>query len=99
MRNLATLPKAHLHLHLDGAIRERTLRDLCAQRGAEPPELPIAESYRSFEVFMDAITKCHETLCFPDNLARIVSEVIEEQQQMGRCGSRYRCGQASFVGD
>ena len=28
MRNLATLPKAHLHLHLEGAMRPSTLADL-----------------------------------------------------------------------
>src|SRR5580704_12578252 len=77
MRDLAALPKAHLHLHLDGAIRESTLHELCEQRGLEPPPLPQG-SYESFGVFMDTIAACHDALSSPDSLRRIVNEVIDD---------------------
>jgi adenosine deaminase len=77
-RSLAALPKAHLHLHLDGAIRERTLRELSAQRGADPPVLPRGKRYPSFDVFMQAITACHDVLSSAAGLSRIVSEVVED---------------------
>jgi adenosine deaminase len=32
-RDLASLPKAHLHLHLDGAMRRSTLMELAAAAG------------------------------------------------------------------
>lgn len=39
-RDLSTLPKAHLHLHLIGSMRPRTLADLAARNGERlPPEL------------------------------------------------------------
>ena len=52
MRALAALPKAHLHLRLDGALRESTLNELCEQRDLEHPPLPKG-SYKSFGVFID----------------------------------------------
>jgi adenosine deaminase len=78
MRDLAALPKAHLHLHLDGAVREDTLRDLCAARGVEAPKLPLGQTYPSFAVFMDGITACHDVLSVPANLVRIVGEVVQD---------------------
>jgi adenosine deaminase len=78
MRDLVALPKAHLHLHLDGAVREHTLRDLCTSRGVEAPELPLGRTYGSFAVFMDAITACHDVLSDPDNLVRVMGEIIED---------------------
>jgi adenosine deaminase len=78
MRSLAALPKAHLHLHLDGAIRMRTLRELSTRGGAEPPLLPRGKRYPSFDVFMEAITACHDVLSSVAGLRRIVREVVDD---------------------
>lgn len=83
MSDLAELPKAHLHLHLDGAIRRTTLRELCAHDGTEPPSLPEALSYSSFSVFMDTISACHDVLASADNLVRIVGEIVEDAARDG----------------
>ncbi|HHW83248.1 MAG TPA: adenosine deaminase, partial [Actinomycetales bacterium] len=37
MRDLSTLPKAHLHLHFTGSLRLDTLRDLADARGTRLP--------------------------------------------------------------
>ena len=39
MRDLRTLPKAHLHIHLEGAMRPSTLRDCAAELGVDVPEI------------------------------------------------------------
>lgn len=77
-RELAALPKAHLHLHLDGAMRETTLGELCARSGSAPPVIPHGSTFASFEVFMDAITACHDLLASPLNLRRVVGEIVED---------------------
>ena len=72
MRDLSTLPKAHLHLHLDGAIRQDTLREECERGGVAPPPLPPGRSYGSFEVFTATITACHHILSSPQGLRRVM---------------------------
>jgi adenosine deaminase len=37
MRDLVTLPKAELHIHLEGSMRVDTVRDLADRRGVAPP--------------------------------------------------------------
>ena len=37
MRDLAQLPKAHLHLHLTGGMRHTTLVELAAEQGVHLP--------------------------------------------------------------
>ena len=78
MRDLRHLPKAHLHLHLDGAIRERTLRQECTKRGISVPVIPAWPAHSSFAAFTDAIVAGHEVLASPDSLGRIVREVVED---------------------
>jgi len=51
MRDLATLPKAHLHLHLEGAMRPETLAELAEEAGIPVPEV------RGFGSFTSATTK------------------------------------------
>jgi len=78
MRDLATLPKAHLHLHLDGAVRAQTLREVCERRGLHPPRLPVGERFHSFDAFMEAIAASHDVLSSPEDLRRIVDEIVED---------------------
>jgi adenosine deaminase len=77
-RDLRTLPKAHLHRHLDGAVREQTLRDLCRRGGVRAPQLPTGLRYSSFDVFMEVIEACHDALSSPENLNQVIHEVVED---------------------
>ena len=78
LRNLGTLPKAHLHVHLDGAMRNDTLSEECVSRGIEPPTIPSDSTYPSFAAFMATIGACHEVLRSPAGLGRVMHEVVED---------------------
>jgi adenosine deaminase len=49
VRNLRELPKAPLHLHVDGAMRPETLAELARKYGVEAP---MPTSYGSFDAVM-----------------------------------------------
>jgi adenosine deaminase len=75
MRDLRTLPKAHLHVHLEGAMRPNTLRDLAAELGVD---VPTTRGFGSFSAFSGMyVAACH-VLTTPDALARLVHEVVQD---------------------
>ena len=80
MRDLATLPKAHLHVHLEGAMRPSTLQDLAAQYAMDVPEI---RGYGSFSVFAEMYVAACGVLRTPDDLARLVDEVVEDAARAG----------------
>ena len=80
MRDLATLPKAHLHLHLEGGMRPSTLRELAELAGLE---VPAIRGYGSFTAFADTYLAACDVLVTFDDLRRLVSEVVEDAAQAG----------------
>jgi adenosine deaminase len=80
MRDLRALPKAHLHIHLEGAMRPATLQETAAAAGVEVP--PI-RGFGNFSAFSGMyVAACH-TLTSPDALARLTREVIEDSARDG----------------
>lgn len=75
MRDLRALPKAHLHLHLEGAMRPSTLRDLCQRYELA---VPTIDSYGSFGAFAATYLAACDTLRTEADLRRLVSEVVED---------------------
>lgn len=80
MRPLATLPKAHLHLHLEGGMRPTTLAELADRAGLEVP--PI-RGYGSFTAFADMYHAACEVLRTPEDFARLVHEVVADAGEAG----------------
>ncbi len=77
MRSLALLPKAHLHLHLEGAMRPAMLAELTGGCGGEPPG---AGSFTSFEDFTSLYRVAARLVREGprESLLRLVREVVED---------------------
>ena len=75
MRDLRALPKGHLHIHLEGAMRPSTLRDCAAELGVEVPPIRGFGNFGAFSGMY--VAACH-TLTTPDAIARLVREVVED---------------------
>jgi adenosine deaminase len=79
-RELAHLPKAHLHLHLEGAMRPATLHELAAAAGVPVP--PI-RGFRSFGAFAGMYDAACRVVTGEDQMRRLVREVVEDALQDG----------------
>jgi adenosine deaminase len=80
MRELAALPKAHLHVHLEGAMRPSTLEELATQYDMPVPEI---RGFGSFSVFAAMYVAACEVLRTPEDMARLVEEVVEDAAMAG----------------
>jgi adenosine deaminase len=80
MRDVRALPKGHLHLHLEGAMRPTTLAELAAQYGVEVP--PI-RGYGSFTAFIGMYVAACEVLRRPEDLARLMLEIAQDAAAAG----------------
>lgn len=74
-RDLRALPKAHLHVHLEGAMRPSTLAELAGAAGIPVPEV---HGYGSFTAFADTYLAACAVLRTPEDFARLVHEVVED---------------------
>ncbi len=75
-RDLLRLPKAHLHVHLEGAMRSGTLRELSERYG-----VPVAERrgpFGTFAAFQELYLAARGVLRSFEDLSRLVDEVVED---------------------
>lgn len=79
-RDLRALPKAHLHVHVDGAMRRSTLAELAAKAGIEAP---LPTGYGSFADFTDTITAAARSLRTAADATRLVTEIVEDARDAG----------------
>jgi len=83
---LATLPKAELHLHLEGTITPATLVILSERHDTDPLTLAQAEAlyeYKDFLHFLQVWTIVCNRLQTPDDYALIVHNMFEELAKQG----------------
>ena len=75
LHDLARLPKAHLHLHFDGALRRETFEELAVAAGCPAP---MPTSYGSFADFEQTIAAVASVLRTRADVARVVNEIAED---------------------
>jgi len=81
MRDLAALPKAHLHVHLESTIRPGTLRELGEANGVDVPgEPPVFDGFRAFADYNTLVRAC---LRRPEDFERIAREYCEDEAAQG----------------
>jgi adenosine deaminase len=74
-RDLTLLPKAHLHLHLEGSMRPTTLRSLCERNDLELPQI---RGFGTFAVFAETYVAACSVLRASGDLGRLIDEVVED---------------------
>ncbi|MBA2597939.1 MAG: adenosine deaminase [Chloroflexia bacterium] len=77
------MPKAEIHLHLEGSVRPATLLELARRNGVDPPaagEAALREffRFRDFPHFIEVYIAVCSCLRTPDDFATIVREVGED---------------------
>jgi aminodeoxyfutalosine deaminase len=84
-KTIAPLPKAELHLHLEGSIQPATVRALTARRGLEVSEEDIRRryAYRDFSEFIEAFKWVTSYLYEPKDYALIARDLAERLLSQG----------------
>lgn len=78
--DLRHLPKAHLHVHLEGAARRSTLRELAHRRGVPEADL---DGYEDLPGFVAAYETARDLIGSLDELQRVAREVAEDALLQG----------------
>ncbi len=77
------MPKAEIHVHLEGSVRPRTVLELAAKNGVPAPAPDEAAlqkffTFSDFDHFIDCYIAVCTTLRQPEDFARIVREIGED---------------------
>ena len=84
MRDLALLPKAHLHVHLESAVRWPTLRELAAANGVPlPPGGDGPLRFDGFRAFGDHGSLVRACLRTAGDFHRVAVELCEDEAAQG----------------
>jgi len=88
MRDLRSLPKAELHVHLEGSIRVATVRELAERAGRPAPHGLDGDAWR-FDGFMDFIANYGETCALLTSLEDFRRIAVEFCADLSLAGVRY----------
>ena len=80
MRDPISLPKAHLHLHLEGSARPTTIEEFATRAGVN---YRVPSTFADFPEFNDAYLAMTMFIQRPEDLIRICREVIEDDASQG----------------
>jgi adenosine deaminase len=77
---IASLPKAELHLHLEGSIRPQVACELAARHGVKLTEEEVRRryAYSDFGGFLDAFKWVTSLLREPEDFARVAADLAEQ---------------------
>ncbi|MBE1531725.1 adenosine deaminase [Actinomadura algeriensis] len=81
MRDLLTLPKAHLHVHLESTVRWDTLREIGAANGVPVPD--HVGTFGGFDAFFAQNDLVRACLRRPDDFRRIAYEFCADEAAQG----------------
>src|ERR1700750_1118347 len=104
--DLSALPKAHLHLHLTGAMRHSTMIELARVHGVSlppalteewPPRLSTADE-RGWVPFQTLSESARSVLRTPDDLCRLVREIAEDERAEGSRWLELQADPSGFAG-
>ncbi|MEL6965184.1 MAG: adenosine deaminase [Pseudomonadota bacterium] len=82
-RDLRSLPKAHLHIHLEGAMRSSTLTELCTRYGIDRPPDTAGQKFDNFGGFLTMYWAACNSVRTREDLARLIRELAEDAVQEG----------------
>jgi adenosine deaminase len=88
--DLASLPKAELHIHLEGTVRPATLEEFAARTGVSIPR-----TFNSLNTFVEMYLLAWRTMTQPGDYARLVREYCADA---ARSGIRYAELQMAMIG-
>lgn len=89
MRELRTLPKAHLHLHFTGSARLTTVRELAGKYGIRLPSALVNEEFdwgdsgRDWSYFQGPYDAARQTIRSAEDVRRIIREAAEDDVAEG----------------
>jgi len=76
--DLATLPKAEVHVHLEGTVRPTTLEELCNRTG-----LSVPRAFSDLPSFIAVFSCAWATMTTPGDYGRLVREYCEDAVPAG----------------
>ncbi len=82
-RDLTTLPKAELHIHLEGSMRRTTLISLCNKYNIPIPNDTRGKKFDDFSAFASVYIAACDCLRDESDLNRLVLEVAEDAAASG----------------
>ena len=83
VKNLKDLPKAHLHLHLEGAMRPATLTEFCERYKIKRPSDTRGKQFSNFVAFNEVYKAASDSIRTRQDLARVIQEVAEDAAMDG----------------